>query len=80
MKVIQQNKKSITIEINPMELDLLRHAITKESSYRRKTWKNVVPTVPEELMYHLLMNDTAEQLKISVYKLVRKYQDWKILK
>lgn len=79
MKIIKQTKKGLTVELSPYELDVLRHAITKESGFRRKTWKTVKPTVPEELIYHLLMHDTAEQMKSSIYYAFDKFKEWKIL-
>ncbi len=80
MKVINQSKQSVTLELSPMELSLFRSAIIKESGSRRNTWKKVEPKFPEEVMYHAEMNHTAERMKVETHKIVRKYQDWGILK
>lgn len=80
MKVVKQTKQTITIELTPSELDLLRGGITKESSYRRRTWKQVVPKFPEELMYHADMHFSANHMKAVIHKAIKKYQQWGILK
>lgn len=80
MKILSHGKKSIVVELTPTELDLIRSGITKEKIYRKKTWKSVLPSHPEELMYHFIMFDTAEQLMKGIHQAVAKYQEWKILK
>lgn len=80
MKIINQTKENITVELTPLELDLFRSAMTKESSHRRKAWKQVTPRFPEELMYHAIMNDTSNQMKIDTHKAIKQYQRWGIIK
>jgi hypothetical protein len=80
VEIIKQSKKTITVELSPIELELLRGAIVKENTNRRKAWKQVNPQFPEELMYHAIMNDTSGEMKIKIYKAIKKYQDWGILK
>jgi len=80
MKVIKQTKETITLELTPVELELFRGGMTKESSYRRKAWKQVTPRFPEELMYHAIMNDSANQMKVDSHKAISQYQAWGIIK
>lgn len=80
MKVIKQTKETITLELTPIELELLRSGVTKESSHRRKAWKQVTPRFPEELMYHVIMNDTVNQMKVDSHKAILQYQKWGIIK
>lgn len=80
MKILKQTKKTTTVELSPVELEILRGALVKENNSRRRTWKQVEPQFPEELMYHAIMKDTADTLKAGVYKIIKKYQDWGILK
>ena len=79
MNILKQNKKAVTIEMSPVELEVLRSALIKEVNSRRKTWRNVEPKFPEELMYHAVMKDSAEGLKAGVYKGIKRYQEWGIL-
>lgn len=80
MEIIKQTKKTITVELSPIELEILRGAIVKENNARRKTWKQVNPQFPEELMYHAIMRDSSEEIKGKVYVAIKKYQNWGILK
>jgi hypothetical protein len=80
VEIIKQTRKSITVELSPIELELLRSAIVKENNNRRKTWKQVSPQFPEELMYHAVMKDSTDEIKGKVYKAIEKYQRWGILK
>jgi hypothetical protein len=80
MKIVKQTKEKITLELTPIELELLRGAIVKENNSRRKAWKKVNPVFPEELMYHVMMADTSKQMRVEIYKGIKKYQDWGILK
>lgn len=80
MKIISTNREKIVVELNPLELDLIKQGITKESNYRQRVWKQSVPTTPEELMYHAIMKDTASAIKAKLFNAVEKYRQWKILK
>lgn len=80
MKILKQTKKSTTVELSPLELEILRGAIVKESNSKTKAWKQVSPIFPEELIYHAVMKDTAKTLKAGIYKIIKRYQDWGILK
>lgn len=74
MKILNQNRDKVTIEFSNLELEVLAHGMTKESSYRKRTWNNVSSHIPEELMYHVLMKDTADTLKSGLYKASHKYK------
>jgi hypothetical protein len=80
LKILKQSRKTTTVELDPVELEILRGAIVKEANSRNRTWKQVDPKFPEELMYHAVMQDTADKLKAGIYKLIQKYRDWGILK
>jgi hypothetical protein len=79
MKILKQTRKRTVVELSPVEMELLRGAITKESTLRKKTWKFSNPKFPEELLYHLVMKEESEQLKLSIYRAIKKYREWGIL-
>ncbi len=80
VKIMKQTKKKTTVELSPVELEVLRGAIVKEYKSRNKTWNQLNPIFPEELMYHAIMKDTAQSLKAGIHKIIQRYQDWNILK
>ena len=80
MNIVKQTKETITVELTPIELEVIRAGIVKESSHRRKTWRTSEPSLPEELMYHFIMHDTSEQLKKDIYDAISAYKRWGILK
>jgi len=80
MKLVSQNKESITVELTPLQLDLLRSAMAKELSHRRRTWATVAPKFPEELMYHAIMKDTSEKTLYNINTYIDTYRSWGMLK
>jgi len=80
MQIVEQNKDEITLKLSPLELEVLRNAMVRESASRRTNWNSVEPRFPEELMYHAVMKDTSDHIKVGVYKGIKTYQRWGILK
>lgn len=79
MKILAQGKKRIHVELTPLELQLLRHGIARERNQRNRVWSKVEPRFPEELLYHLHMKDTCQQLLEEIDKGVLQYKKWGVL-
>lgn len=80
MKIKSQDKKSIVVELSPIELDILRSGSIRERNHRRQEWEKVSPRYPEELMYHALMCETSGILSEEIFKAVKWYRDKGVLK
>jgi hypothetical protein len=80
MKLVSQTKKGITVELTPLQLELLRSAMAKELSQRRRAWKTVSPKFPEELMYHAIMKETSEKTMYNINSYISVYREWGVLK
>jgi len=79
MKSLKVDKECAKLELTPLELDILRSALTKELASRKRVWAKVVPKYPEELIYHATINQTTEELLADVCRVIRMYQIWDIL-
>lgn len=79
VKVIKQSKDSVTVELSPVQIEILRASLSKEGSHRRKSWKECSPSTPEELMYHMVMYDETKSVRDSVTDIVNKYKGWGVL-
>lgn len=80
MELVSQNKQSITVKLSPIELEVLRSALVKESASRRKTWTDVTPVYPEELMYHAVLKESTDLMLYETNKRIKTYKEWGILR
>jgi hypothetical protein len=80
MKLVSQSKATITLELSPTELQLIRSALASELSLRRRTWRDLNAKFPEELMYHAIMKDSTEDMMFNVNTYISTYKMWGVLK
>ncbi|MNC53102.1 hypothetical protein D3C75_1024880 [compost metagenome] len=80
MQLVKQDEKSITVELSPLQLLMLRDAMAKELSHRRRDWDRSTPEYPEELLYRAAAVDVAQESLYSINTYLKTYKQWGIVK